>query len=230
MRLRRSQGRRRYLSLSCAAASGAGPPDPRRPGPCASPDCQPFWMVDAKNYWHCEACEAVVHARAAFPAPHEEHANYLLHHNDPAYRRFPPQLGDPLMARLEKASRGLDYGCGPGPGLAAMLREAGHSAPPIIPSSRPIGGRCRVATASSSAARWRNIFTSLSANSLSSIGGPRRAGGSTSRRASGSRTVSSSTGITAAIRPMSCSTRNRLFATRPHPSVGHARFRARMWP
>jgi len=48
------------------------------------------------------------------------------------YRRFLSSLADPLLARLgrsapnHKASRGLDYGCGPGPALAAMLREAGH--------------------------------------------------------------------------------------------------------
>ena len=30
------------------------------------------------------------------------------------------------MARLLPKSQGLDYGCGPGPALAHMLREAGH--------------------------------------------------------------------------------------------------------
>jgi SAM-dependent methyltransferase len=36
------------------------------------------------------------------------------------------KLAEPLLARLPAASRILDYGCGPGPALAAMLREAGH--------------------------------------------------------------------------------------------------------
>lgn len=32
----------------------------------------------------------------------------------------------PLLPLLMPGSRGLDYGCGPGPALAAMLTEAGH--------------------------------------------------------------------------------------------------------
>ncbi len=57
------------------------------------------------------------------------YAHYLHHENhldDPGYRRFLSKLADPLLARLPAGSKGLDYGCGPGPALAAMLREAGH--------------------------------------------------------------------------------------------------------
>ncbi|MFK7945622.1 MAG: class I SAM-dependent methyltransferase [Paracoccaceae bacterium] len=59
-----------------------------------------------------------------------EHAQYLHHENDPqdpCYRAFLSKLADPLLARLPPGSEGLDFGCGPGPALAAMLREAGHS-------------------------------------------------------------------------------------------------------
>ena len=58
-----------------------------------------------------------------------EKAEYDLHRNsvdDPGYRRFLGRLAGPLLARLTTASQGLDFGCGPGPALAAMLREAGH--------------------------------------------------------------------------------------------------------
>lgn len=58
-----------------------------------------------------------------------EHAQYRLHQNDrddPGYRNFLSKLAGPLLARLKPGSRGLDYGCGPGPALAAMLSEAGH--------------------------------------------------------------------------------------------------------
>lgn len=61
--------------------------------------------------------------------PDEERAHYLHHENDMAdagYRRFLSKLADPLLARLAPRSRGLDYGCGPGPALAAMFTEAGH--------------------------------------------------------------------------------------------------------
>ncbi|MEO1019763.1 MAG: class I SAM-dependent methyltransferase, partial [Pseudomonadota bacterium] len=42
------------------------------------------------------------------------------------YRRFLAKLAGPLLTRLASGSSGLDYGCGPGPALAAMLREASH--------------------------------------------------------------------------------------------------------
>ena len=58
-----------------------------------------------------------------------EHEHYLRHNNDPrdpGYRRFLARLAQPLLQRLAPGSRGLDYGCGPGPALAAMLGEEGH--------------------------------------------------------------------------------------------------------
>ncbi|MBL3558869.1 class I SAM-dependent methyltransferase [Marinobacter sp. JB05H06] len=57
-----------------------------------------------------------------------ERAVYDLHHNDPGdegYRRFLSKLTGPLLERLETGAKGLDFGCGPGPALAVMLREAG---------------------------------------------------------------------------------------------------------
>lgn len=57
-----------------------------------------------------------------------ELALYDTHHNDAdnaGYRRFLSQLADPLCARLTPGDAGLDYGAGPGPVLAALLRERG---------------------------------------------------------------------------------------------------------
>jgi len=59
----------------------------------------------------------------------DEHARYRQHRNDPDdknYRRFLSKLAGPLLQRLPLRAKGLDYGCGPGPALACMLREAGH--------------------------------------------------------------------------------------------------------
>jgi hypothetical protein len=47
----------------------------------------------------------------------------------------------PLLARLPAASRGLDYGCGPGPALAAILREAGHDMTLYDPFFHPNSGQ-----------------------------------------------------------------------------------------
>lgn len=60
--------------------------------------------------------------------PGAEKAVYALHDNhpqDPGYRRFLSRVAEPLLARLPAGSRGLDFGCGPGPALAQMLEEAG---------------------------------------------------------------------------------------------------------
>lgn len=57
-----------------------------------------------------------------------EKAEYDLHQNrvdDPRYRRFLARLAEPLAARLPPGASGLDFGCGPGPALATMLRERG---------------------------------------------------------------------------------------------------------
>lgn len=103
----------------------------------ALPDCpvcdagaEPFLTLDARAYFRCPTCEARFLDPAHHPAPDAEHAHYLHHENDvgdPRYRRFLSKLAEPLIARLPAGSRGLDYGCGPGPALAAMLREAGHA-------------------------------------------------------------------------------------------------------
>jgi len=68
------------------------------------------------------------------PAQHlsaaDEKACYDLHDNqpgDPGYRRFLDRLFTPLNQRLAPNSLGLDFGCGPGPALAQMFEEAGHS-------------------------------------------------------------------------------------------------------
>jgi SAM-dependent methyltransferase len=74
-------------------------------------------------------CEARFLDPCQHPSRQGEYRHYLHHVNnvdDPGYRRFLSKLAEPLLARLPAVSLGLDYGCGPGPALAAMLREAGH--------------------------------------------------------------------------------------------------------
>jgi len=96
---------------------------------CRAPAPEPFIEIGAQRYWKCAQCEARFLDPAQHPAPETEHAHYLTHENDPAdprYRAFLSKLATPLLARLAPASSGLDYGCGPGPALAAMLSEAGH--------------------------------------------------------------------------------------------------------
>ena len=103
--------------------------EPQQCPVCRSTGVRPLLRVDGRDYWRCERCEASFLDPRQLPDPGEERAHYLLHRNDPAdpaYRRFLARLAVPLLARLAPGSEGLDYGCGPGPALAAMLREAGH--------------------------------------------------------------------------------------------------------
>ncbi|MFN3641732.1 MAG: class I SAM-dependent methyltransferase [Gemmobacter sp.] len=90
---------------------------------------EPFLRLEGRDYFRCPACGLRFLDPARHPAREAEDAHYLHHENDPGdpgYRRFLSRLAGPLLARIAPGSRGLDYGCGPGPALAAMLREAGH--------------------------------------------------------------------------------------------------------
>lgn len=96
---------------------------------CTSRATSHYHTDRVRAYWRCATCRLVFVAPTGLPLRVEEKAAYDQHCNevdDPAYRRFLSQLAVPLLDRLPAAQRGLDYGCGPGPALAAMLREAGH--------------------------------------------------------------------------------------------------------
>ncbi|WP_163269255.1 class I SAM-dependent methyltransferase [Chelativorans alearense] len=96
---------------------------------CRAPAPRPFLSLEGRDYWRCAICEARFLDPRYYPSREAERAHYLHHENrpdDPQYRRFLSKIADPLMERLEPGARGLDYGCGPGPALAAMLKEAGH--------------------------------------------------------------------------------------------------------
>lgn len=97
---------------------------------CRDDDTRAFATVGSRDYRRCGRCAATYLDPRQYPSPDEERAVYERHRNDPGdpgYRRFLARLAGPLLARLAPGSSGLDYGCGPGPALAAMLREAGHA-------------------------------------------------------------------------------------------------------
>lgn len=107
---------------------------------CRSLEPLPLLSIAGRDYWACAACEARFLDPRQHPSRAEEYAHYLQHENDPmdpGYRRFLARLAEPLLARLPIGAKGLDFGCGPGPALGAMLREAGHPMALYDPFFRP---------------------------------------------------------------------------------------------
>lgn len=113
---------------------------------CRAPAPAFFMQVGGSAYWRCGTCEARFLDPRQHPSLPDEHAYYRRHENDPddpRYRAFLSRLADPLLATLGASRSGLDYGCGPGPALAAMLEQAGHRMalydPLFYPDPEPLG-------------------------------------------------------------------------------------------
>ena len=99
-----------------------------------------FMAIGERDYWRCPRCEATFLEPSQRPGPEAERAEYDQHDNDPAdpgYRRFLARLVDELVPRLASGDEVLDFGCGPGPALVAMIREAGHAAEGYDPFYAP---------------------------------------------------------------------------------------------
>ncbi|WP_041524860.1 class I SAM-dependent methyltransferase [Gilvimarinus agarilyticus] len=95
---------------------------------CSYDDAVVFYRDRKRAYLRCELCDLIFVPPEYYLSPEREKAEYDLHDNqpdDPGYRRFLSRLFTPLVNQLTPGSVGLDFGCGPGPALAAMLRERG---------------------------------------------------------------------------------------------------------
>jgi SAM-dependent methyltransferase len=107
---------------------------------CEAQTARFFLTLGQRDYWYCESCQATFLDPVQFPDRDSELAHYRLHRNqpdDPGYRQFLARLAVPLLKRLPSVCQGLDYGCGPGPALATMLREAGHEVALFDPFFQP---------------------------------------------------------------------------------------------
>jgi len=95
---------------------------------CRASGARRLLEVDDRTYWRCRICDATFLDPSQRLSRDDEVSHYQHHENDPddpRYRRFLSKLADPLLAKLKPGMTGLDYGCGPGPALAAMFEEAG---------------------------------------------------------------------------------------------------------
>lgn len=98
---------------------------------CHGRSVSDFYQGFHRSYFRCQNCALIFVDPESFLSSSEEKARYELHENssgDQGYREFLKRLVDPLSARLgEKALKGLDFGCGPGPTLSSMLEARGYS-------------------------------------------------------------------------------------------------------
>ncbi len=121
---------------------------------CGAGGVAPFARDKRREYLRCHRCRLVFVPPAYRLDAAAERVEYELHENDPddpGYRRFLSRLFDPLVKRLPSGADGLDFGCGPGPALAAMLREAGYRValydPIFYPEAAAMAGHYRFITA-----------------------------------------------------------------------------------
>ncbi len=86
--------------------------------------------INNRVYWRCPSCFLIFIDSNHLPAPQQEKARYDLHQNentDTTYLSFLSPMIDSIKPYIHKTMLGLDYGCGPNPVLADMLRSQGYS-------------------------------------------------------------------------------------------------------
>jgi SAM-dependent methyltransferase len=95
---------------------------------CLSSGVVFYWRDQRRDYWQCHECQLIFVPRHFFLTSAEEKAEYDKHQNDSndnRYRGFLTRIAQPVWERQPRGSRGLDFGCGPGPTLSLILREKG---------------------------------------------------------------------------------------------------------
>ncbi|MFP4033728.1 MAG: class I SAM-dependent methyltransferase [Desulfococcaceae bacterium] len=96
---------------------------------CGGAAVENFHADRHRAYLRCSTCLLVFVPERFHLDPSAEKAEYDRHENrpdDPGYRRFLSRLTEPLLERIGAGKIGLDFGCGPGPAIPAMLEEPGH--------------------------------------------------------------------------------------------------------
>ncbi len=102
---------------------------------CFSAQCDLFHQDKVRasclrDYYRCRTCQLVHVPKNQHLDPEQEKAEYDKHQNNPedeGYRGFLSRVTKPLFSSLSDNSNvtGLDFGCGPGPGISGMAMEQG---------------------------------------------------------------------------------------------------------
>lgn len=83
-----------------------------------------------QDFFKCKTCHSIFKHPNHQLSQEEELGRYQLHHNDPHdpdYRKFVSPLTHTVLEKFPTSCNGLDFGCGPGPVAAVVLREKGYS-------------------------------------------------------------------------------------------------------
>lgn len=84
--------------------------------------------ADQRRYYLCGNCSLIFADPEHRLSPAEERAFYSKHENsieNTGYVDFLNRIVQPMLPFLTREMRGLDYGCGPGPTLALLLKQQG---------------------------------------------------------------------------------------------------------
>jgi SAM-dependent methyltransferase len=103
--------------------------EPAIPCPLCGSQSSHYHRDKRREYLQCALCK-LVFVPPEFHLSHSaEKAEYDKHQNaanDTGYQRFLQRMAGPMIERIPAHSKGLDFGCGPAPVLAEILRSAGH--------------------------------------------------------------------------------------------------------
>ena len=96
---------------------------------CSGKNTGAYTADRTRQYDICRNCTLVFVPQRFQVSEAREKERYDSHNNhpdDPGYRKFLSRLLNPLCGKLPEGAAGLDFGCGPGPALAAMFEECGN--------------------------------------------------------------------------------------------------------
>ncbi len=83
--------------------------------------------LEKNNYFHCQNCDLIFLPADQMPSHHEERRRYMEHDNTFAtegyVNMFEEFITEYIIPYKDKITTALDFGCGPGPVLASLLKE-----------------------------------------------------------------------------------------------------------
>lgn len=91
-------------------------------------ECPRYFQDRRRHFFRCSQCGLVCVDPLQRLSAVEEKAEYDLHENgteDRDYKQFLSSLCDPFVDKIKPQSKGLGFGCGPGPALSSMFEESG---------------------------------------------------------------------------------------------------------